>query len=111
VSPSGRPLCRLAAITVLGLAPAAQAATVLGTVQGDNGQPAAGLALLLSCGDKSVAATTDAQGGYRITIGGAGPCKLSVDGAGADVVLSNQAPAQYDFKLQGRGAAVRLQRR
>lgn len=111
VSPRGPSLRRMAALALLSSVASAHAATVLGTVQRDNGQPAAGLPLKLSCGDKSIGATTDAQGAYRITIAGAGPCKLSADGAAAEVMLSNQAPAQYDFKLQGSGATAQLQRR
>jgi hypothetical protein len=90
----------------------APAATMLGTVLRDGQPPRPGLQLKLSCGDKPEAtATTDAQGGYRLTAVGAGRCRLSVEGASAEVLLSNRAPVQYDFDLQGSGASARLQRR
>jgi hypothetical protein len=93
-------------------APPAAAATMLGTLLRDGQPPGPGLQLRLSCGDKPEAsARTDARGGYRLTVAGAGRCRLSVDGASAEVMLSNQAPAQYDFDLRGSGAAATLQRR
>jgi hypothetical protein len=99
------------AMLLCGALPAV-AATILGTVQRDGRPPAAPLPLQLSCGDKAVAkGSTDAQGGYRLTVSGAGRCQLSVDGVAADVLLSNQAPVQYDFDLRGSGARATLQRR
>ena len=90
----------------------ALAATVLGTVLLDSGQPAAKLPVQLSCGDKAVASTTtDAQGGYRLTVSGAGRCQLKVEGASAELILSNQAPAQHDFKPAAAAATGALQRR
>jgi hypothetical protein len=90
----------------------APAATMLGTVLRDGQPPRPSLLLKLSCGDKPEAtATTDAQGGYRLTVVGAGRCRLKVEGASTDVLLNNQAPVQYDFDLRGSGASARLQRR
>ncbi len=100
-----------AAVALLAALPAL-AATMLGTVLRD-GQPAKpGVPLTLRCGDKAVATgTTDAHGSFRLTVAGAGRCRLSADGASAEVILNNQAPVQYDFNLQGSGASTRLQRR
>lgn len=109
---TARCLRRMATATVLLAALPALAATLLGTVLRDGQAHKPGLPLKLSCGEKAVATgTTDAQGGYRLTVAGAGRCRLSVDGASAEVILSNQAPAQYDFNLQGSGASATLQRR
>ncbi len=99
------------ALTLLAALPAS-AATMLGTVLRDGQPPAAGLQLRLSCGDKPEAVTTtDARGGYRLTVAGAGRCRLRVEEASAEVMLSNRAPAQYDFDLRGSGASATLQRR
>jgi hypothetical protein len=88
------------------------AATMLGTVLRDGQPPKPGLQLRLSCADKPEATTvTDARGGYRLTVVGAGRCRLMVEDASAEVMLSNQAPAQYDFELQGSGATATLRRR
>ncbi len=99
------------AITLLAALPA-PAATMLGTVLRDGQPPRPGLQLRLGCGDKPEATTiTDARGGYRLTVAGAGRCRLSVDGTNTEVLLNNQAPVQYDFDLQGSGASATLQRR
>jgi hypothetical protein len=99
------------AITLLAALPA-PAATMLGTVLRDGQPPRPGLQLRLGCGNKPEATTTtDARGGYRLTVAGAGRCRLSVDGASTEVMLNNQMPVQYDFDLQGSGAAARLLRR
>jgi len=111
-SSAARSLPRLAAAVALLAALPSLSATMLGTLLRDGQPPKPGLPLELRCGDKAVATgSTDARGGYRLTVAGAGRCRLSVDGASAEVILSNQAPAQYDFELQGRGASATLQRR
>jgi hypothetical protein len=110
----GRWLSRSLIAAALWCALPALAATIVGTVLRDGQPPKPGLPLKLSCGDKAVATgTTDARGGYRITVGGAGRCQLNVDGAstGTQVILNNQAPTQYDFNLHGSGASATLQRR
>jgi len=108
----GRSLRRMATVIALLATLPALAATMLGTVLRDGQPPKSGLPLKLSCGDKAVATgMTDAQGAYRLTVGGAGRCQLSVDGTSAEVILNNQAPVQYDFNLQGSGVSAQLQRR
>lgn len=96
-------LCLSAPLTAL-------PATILGSVSRDN-QPAANLPLSLACPGGNASGQTDARGTYRLTVNGSGKCQLTAEGASAEVILYNQSPTQYDFMLQGSGAAARLVRR
>lgn len=88
----------------------ALAATILGSVSRNN-QPAANLPLTLACPGGSASGQTDARGTYRLTVNASGKCQLTAEGASAEVILYNQSPTQYDFILQGSGAAAKLVRR
>lgn len=69
---------------------------VLGTVQRDGQVPLAPLPVQLNCaGSGNASGHTDMMGRYRLTVGGAGACPLSVDGVTADILLNNLVPTQY----------------
>lgn len=84
------------------LASTATAATIYGSIQQANRQPAPQREVVLTCGNSEAArARTDDRGKYRMSTNQTGACRINVDGASGSVVVYPDRPTQYNFEIRG----------
>jgi hypothetical protein len=96
-----------------GLASAAAAAEIHGTIS-EGGKPLPqGVAVKLDCGGTSASGTTDAYGSYSVKTSATGECRLTLDYKGASPSLSvtvYEKPSKYDLVVKESGGKLTLAR-
>jgi hypothetical protein len=69
------------------------------------GQPLAGVQVVLNCGGLQSAGQSGPQGQYSLTIAASGRCTLTVNGASAEVPVTDQ-PTRVDFEVPAGGSSL-----
>ncbi|MFB3922142.1 MAG: hypothetical protein ACE145_10500 [Terriglobia bacterium] len=104
----------LLTFVMLGVAGAAYAGKVYGSLS-DGGKPVAqGVKVEVTCGDKNYAAQTDAYGAFKLFVPEKGKCTLKVNYQGQAPtfeVNSYEGTVQYDLILEKQGGQYALRRK
>jgi hypothetical protein len=99
---------------ILGLAVAAYAGKVYGSLS-EGGKPVAqGVKVEVACGAKNYAAQTDAYGAFKLFVPEKGKCTLKVNYQGqapSFEINSYEGTVQYDLILEKQGAQYTLRRK
>jgi len=98
----------------IGLASAAHAGELFGTVS-ENGRPLPqGTTLKLDCGGASASGSTDQFGSYRIQLNASGECSLSIAHKGSSPSLKVtlfDKPTRYDLVVKDEAGKVTVSRK
>ena len=104
----------LLVFVILGMAVAAYAGKVYGSVS-EGGKPVAqGVKVEVTCGTKNYAAQTDAYGAFKLFVPDKGKCTLKVNYQGqapSFEINSYEGSVQYDLILEKQGAQYTLRRK
>jgi len=101
-------------IVILGLAVAAHAGKIYGSVS-EGGKPVAqGVKVEVTCGANNYAAQTDAYGAFKLFVPDKGKCTLKVNYQGQTPsfeINSYEGSVQFDLILEKQGAKYTLRRK